>query len=167
MAGAARDVRTTGRPPPALVIYLRDHEAAAVAGNDLFARMARAQTDRTWGPTLAAVAAEVADDLTALQGLLRDRGVRRDRLAGLALRAGERIGRLKLNGRLVRRAPLSDLLEVEAGLDAVHAKACGWHALRAAYGSTLPIDVVELARRADDQLERMRAVHATVAAVVL
>lgn len=159
--------RSTGSASPALAIYLRDHEAAASAGTDLFARLSRSQADRAWGPVLVEVAAEVAADLDTLRRLLRDLGVQPGALAGLALRAGERIGRLKPNGHLVSRAPLSDLVEVEAGLDAVHAKACGWAALRAAHGSTLPVDLDELVRRAEDQLGRMRAVHATVAAVVL
>ena len=70
----------------------------------------------------------------------------------LALRAGERVGRLKPNGHLVRRAPLSDLVEVEAGLDAVHAKACGWQALRAAPGLDAAVVLDDLMRRAEDQL---------------
>jgi len=113
------------------------------------------------------VAAVVAQDVATLRGLLRDWGVRPDAVGGLALRAGERLGRLKPNGQLVRRSPLSDLVEVEAGLDAVHAKACGWQALRAAHGSDTPVDLDELERRAEDQLSRMRAIHATVAAAVL
>jgi hypothetical protein len=159
--------RPTGGASRWLAIYLRNHEAAARAGGDLFARMARSQADRPWGPGLVEVAAEVAQDVATLRGLLRDWGVRPDAVGGLALRAGERLGRLKPNGQLVRRSPLSDLVEVEAGLDAVHAKACGWQALRAAHGSDTPVDLDELARRAEDQLSRMRAIHATVAAAVL
>jgi hypothetical protein len=109
----------------------------------------------------------VAQDLHTLRGLLRSSGVHPDPWSSLALRAGERVGRLKPNGRLVRRSPLSDLVEVEAGLDAVHAKACGWQALRAAYGPDAPVDLDELSGRAEDQLSKMRAVHVTVAAAVL
>ena len=108
------------RPSHRLAIYLRNHEAAD-AGGDLFARMVRSQADRPWGPDLVAVAAEVAQDVATLHGLASDRGVRPATVSSLALRAGERVGRLKPNGRLVRRSPLADLVEVEAGLDAVHA----------------------------------------------
>jgi hypothetical protein len=159
--------RAAGRPSRWLAIYLRNHEAAASAGTDLFARMARSQADRPWGPTLADVADDVAQDLLALRRLLRSRGVRPDTVSNLALRVGERVGRLKPNGRVVRRSPLSDLVEVEAGLDAVHAKANGWRALRAAGGGDTPTELDELSRRADDQVERLLAVHATVAAAVL
>lgn len=159
--------RPVARPSQALAIYLRNHAAAADAGKDLFDRMARSQADRPWGPTLVAVATEVTQDVKTLRALLRDWGVRPDPWSSLALRAGERVGRLKPNGHLLSRAPLSDLVEVEAGLDAVHAKACGWQALLAAHGSAVPADLDELAGRAEDQLARLRVVHATVAAAVL
>ncbi|MGI3783711.1 MAG: hypothetical protein ACRYG2_23345 [Janthinobacterium lividum] len=164
---APRDDRPVARPSQALAIYLRNHEAAAAAGTDLFARMSRSQADRAWGPTVVQVADEVAEDLVTLRALLHDVGVRPDALSSLALRAGERIGRLKPNGHLVTRAPLSDLIEVEAGLDAVQAKGSGWKALQAVHGSALPVDLEELSRRAEDQVTRMRAVHAAVAAAVL
>jgi len=159
--------RAARRPSRWLAIYLRNHEAAAGAGTDFFARMARSQADRPWGPTLVGVAHDVAEDLRTLRGLMGTWGVRPDPLSSVALRVGERVGRLKPNGRVVRRSPLSDLVEVEAGLDAVHAKASGWQALRAARGDAVPVDLDELSRRADDQLERMQALHATVAAAVL
>jgi hypothetical protein len=159
--------RTSARPSRWLTIYLQNHEAAASAGTDLFARMSRSQRDRPWGPALVDVGEEVAQDLRTLRGLLRSSGVRPDTVSSLALRAGERVGRLKPNGRLVRRSPLSDLVEVEAGLDAVQAKAAGWAALKVAYRSDPPIDLDELVRRADDQIARMRSVHARVTAAVL
>ena len=107
------------------------------------------------------------EDLRTLRGLLRSLGVRPDPLSSLALRAGERVGRLKPNGRLVRRSPLSDLVEVEAGLDALHAKAAGWAALRAVPGLDAPVPLDDLERRAQGQVARMSAVHAAVAAAVL
>lgn len=155
------------RPSRWLAIYLRNHEAAASAGSALFTRMARSQADRPWGPALGDVAREVTQDLSTLRGLLRAWGLRPDALSGLTLRAGERVGRLKPNGRLVRRSPLSDLVEVEAGLDAVYAKSNGWQALRASHGADVPVDLDELTRRAEAQLASMRALHTTVAAAVL
>ena len=100
------------------------------------------------------------------ENLLRDLLiVRRSLLQRLGLQSGERLGRLKPNGGLVRRAPLSDLIEVEGMRDAVHAKAAAWQAMTAA-GLTLP-EVATLAARADDQLGRLNALHRRVAADVL
>lgn len=150
-----------------LAIYLRNHEAAAQGGVDLFGRMVGSQSSRSWGGVLTDLRGEVREDLESLRTLMRAWGVRPDPLAGLAVRVGERLGRLKPNGHLVRRSPLSDLVEVEAGLTAVRAKAAGWQALRVAPAPSAPVDLEELSRRAEDQLDRLGAVHATVAATVL
>ncbi len=161
---------TADRPPAApglLAVYLRDHAAAARAGVDLFRRAAASQAGRPWGAELSALATEVAEDCSALQELLRSLDVRPASLTTLVVRAGERVGRLKPNGSLVRRSPLSDLVEVEAGLDAVHAKAGGWQALRAAGVSSEAVDLERLAARAEDQLVRLQRIHAVVAERVL
>ncbi|HEY5788534.1 MAG TPA: hypothetical protein VIT65_27555 [Microlunatus sp.] len=74
---------------------------------------------------------------------------------------------MKPNGRILRRSPLSDLIEIEALLDAVSAKRAGWYALAAVH---LPADATHvdgLISRADDQLEGLRSIHATLAARVL
>ena len=89
-------------------------------------------------------------------------------LLGVALQVGERIGRLKPNGRVLRRSPLSDLIEVEALVDAVAAKRTGWHALAAVrLPADLDDEVAQLITRADDQLDRLASIHAAVAATVL
>jgi hypothetical protein len=157
----------SGKASRLLAIYLRNHEAAATGGVDLFGRMRQSQADRPWGTVLVDVAADVAEDLGTLRTLMHAWGVRPDPWASLAIRLGERVGRLKPNGHLVTRSPLSDLVEVEAGLDAVQAKAAGWQALRAASTPPSPVDLAELSERAEDQIARLRPVHAQVAAAVL
>jgi hypothetical protein len=151
-----------------LAIYLRNHEAAAQAGRDLFRRTAANQRDRPYAAQLAELAAEVEEDLDALHDIMRAVAVSPDLVQGLALRLGERVGRLKPNGRLLGRAPLSDLIEVEALLVAVRAKAAGWQAL-----SSVPAprwsetaDTQVLYERALDQAERLNAIHREVAARV-
>ena len=169
--GLSEGVSTTGgrggRVPRMLAIYLRNHEAAARGGTDLFRRAADAQSRRPWGWELERLAAEVAEDLHRLRTLIHGWDVRTDPWSTLAVRVGERVGRLKPNGRVVRRSPLSDLIEVEAGLDAVHAKAAGWDVLRSTTTPAPSVDLDELARRAADQVERLTTVHRTVAAATL
>jgi len=160
MTGSATESRM-------LAIYLRDHAAAARGGADLFQRMRRSQGRHPWGRELESLAAEVLEDLRSLERLMQDWDVTPDPWTTLAVRVGERVGRLKPNGRVLRRSPLSDLLEVEAGLDAVHAKAAGWEALRAAGTPPTEVDLDELARRAADQVVRLTRVHASVAAATL
>src|SRR6476661_7297512 len=118
--------------PTPLAIYLRNHEAAGRAGYALFRRASASRRRRPYGAELSELAGEVAEDLSSLQLVLRANGVQPDHVLGTALRIGERVGRLKPNGRILTRAPLSDLVEIEGLLNAVHAKGSGWQALKAA-----------------------------------
>ena len=152
-----------------LEIYLQNHEAAAQAGSDFFRRTAANQRSRAYGDELRALAAEVKEDHRRLRAIMNKVGVRPNVPFGLALRLGERIGRMKPNGRLIRRAPLSDLIEIEGLLDAVAAKRAGWQAL-ASVESTPGIDpgeIDELLTRADDQLSQLSALHARASTEVL
>jgi hypothetical protein len=148
-----------------LAIYLRNHDAAAQAGMELFRRAERNQRDRPYGPELAELRAEVEQDARALRSVLKAEGVQPDRAQSLVLQLGERVGRLKPNGSLLRRAPLSDLIEVEGMLDAVRAKAAGWQAL-----TPIPaprwrdeVDPQEYYDRAMSQAEQLSTIHRSVA----
>ena len=151
-----------------LAVYLRNHEAAARAGCDLFARVARSHQGEAYAGELNALHREVREDRKTLRGILRRAQVPPDLLMGTALQVGERISRLKPNGRIVRRSALTPLIEIEGLLDAVHAKAAGWWALDAAdLEATAASELTSLRERADSQIERLRTIHASVAAVVL
>jgi hypothetical protein len=148
-----------------LAIYLRNHDAAAQAGVELFRRAESNQRDRPYGPELAGLRAEVEQDARALRSVLKAEGVQPDRPQSLLLQLGERVGRLKPNGSLLRRAPLSDLIEVEGMLDAVRAKAAGWQALTPIPASPWrdEVDPQEYYNRAMSQAERLSAIHRSVA----
>ncbi|CAA9288603.1 MAG: hypothetical protein AVDCRST_MAG48-342 [uncultured Friedmanniella sp.] len=151
--------------PSQLSIFLRNHEAAARAGLDLVRRAARNQRRRPWGDELAALALEAEEDLTSLRRLMGRLHVTPDPVLGTALRLGERAGRFKPNGHLLRRAPLSDLVEVQAVLSALTLKGAGWRALAAAQvADGGEPDLAGLVSRADGQLARLLAVHEAVAA---
>ena len=149
-----------------LSIYLRNHEAAAQAGRDLFHRAASNHRHESYGPDLRELAGEVREDLRSLRELLDELDVRPDVLLGTALRVGERIARLKPNGHLLQRSPLMPLIEVEGLLDAVRAKGAGWQALVAAGVQSDRVDIEELLRRAVSQTERLTEIHRSVAAVL-
>jgi hypothetical protein len=130
-----------------LAIYLRDHHAAGVAGTRLARRAAQAETttsDLRW------VALEIEQDLIALEGIMRSLGVERDRTKDALARIGERLGRLKPNGRLRERSPLSDVLELETLVVGITGKQALWLSLRAC--SSVPAEDLErLAERAESQ----------------
>ena len=155
--------------PSQLSIYLRNHEAAARAGYDLVRRAATSQRKRPHGGELRVLAAEDGQDLEALRLLMAHLDVPPDRVLGVTARLGERAGRLKPNGHLVRRAPLSDLVEVEGVLNALQLKASGWRALAAAgVGDLDPTtDLDALALRAEAQIARVTPLHTQVAAGAL
>ena len=152
-----------------LEIYLQNHEAAAQAGSALFRRTAANQRSREYGDQLQALAAEVEEDHRRLRAIMSQVGVSPNVAFGLTLRLGERLGRLKPNGRLVHRAPLSDLIEIEGLLDAVSAKRAGWQALTTVESTPGmdPGEIDELLARADDQLSHLMILHTRVATEVL
>ncbi|HEV2753363.1 MAG TPA: hypothetical protein VGV36_05950 [Solirubrobacteraceae bacterium] len=93
-----------------LSIYLNDHLATASAAVDLAGR----QQGGVSAQTLARAREELAAERALLLAAMGVLGVRPDRLKQAAGRLGERVGRLKPNGGLLRRSPLSDVVEVEA-----------------------------------------------------
>lgn len=154
----------TPEPSPArmLAIYLRHHVAASRGGLDLFRRAARDQLDPETRRELGRLAAEVSEDRDHLLAVLRRLGIPRPTVSEWLVGVAETVGRLKPNGTLVRRSPLSDVMELEALSTAVEAKRLGWVTLRlvAERDSRLdPADLDVLAGRAADQqgrLERLR-----------
>lgn len=143
--------------------YLRNHWAGAAGGLDLAERVARTHHGSDVGTELADVAAQIREDREALREVMASVDASPEPVGPLLARVAERVGRLKPNGRLVGRSPVSDVLELEALRSAVTGKRCGWESLAAlaATDPRLPADrLAELQRRADDQLARITDVHA-------
>jgi hypothetical protein len=145
-----------------LGIYLNDQMAAAVAGSNLARRLAASERDSTKADVLERLACEFAEDRAALQDVMEALDVPVRHPETWAAWTAERMGRLKLNGRLVRRSPLSRVLELEAMRLGVEGKAAGWRTLRASAVSDDRVDahrldaLFERARAQIDVLERLR-----------
>jgi hypothetical protein len=161
-------MRPTADPParhahhPLLAVYLRDHLTGATAGLELFERAARARRGTPAGAELARLVHEIGEDRETYKALMATLGVHVS-LPKVALAwVGEKVTRLKSNGRLVRRSPLSDLVELEAIHLGVWGKEAGWHTLRIVAESDDRLDVARLdeliarARRQVATLERLR-----------
>lgn len=112
-----------------LGLYLSDHLTGATAGLGRIERMVKDFTDTPVHAELATVAAAIGREREILRGLLRELGIRprlhRQAVAWLA----EHAGRLKLNGRLLSRSPMTLVLESELMRAAVLAKIGGWQTL--------------------------------------
>ncbi|WP_037899439.1 hypothetical protein [Streptomyces sp. NRRL S-350] len=150
-----------------LAIYLNDHLAGSYAGAALARRIAREHRAGSDAPDLRRLAREIAEDRDELVALMRELGVRPRWHRMLLGAAAEKAGRLKLNGRLVRRSPLSDLLEVEAMRAGVQGKLALWRALRAAAGDgPLGPRLRALQARAEQQADLLDTRQAEAAQVL-
>jgi hypothetical protein len=115
----------------ALAIYLNDHLAGAIAAFEL-ARRCRGNNQRTpLGMYLSSLIEEIAADRRALEEVMGQLGARRDPLKQAAGWLAEKVGRLKLNGRLLGYSDLSRLEELEALCLGVEGKRAMWRSLQA------------------------------------
>ncbi|MGW6566336.1 hypothetical protein [Streptomyces sp. NPDC054975] len=150
-------------PDPRLLdTYLNDHLTGATTGVALTRRMARAHRGRPLGPQLETLAEEVRQDRRTLRRTMSTLGVPRRRSRAALGRVLERAGRLKLNGRLFTRSPLSDVVELEAMRLGVEGKEACWRSLRTLARTDSRLDPARLdalirrARRQARALEAMR-----------
>ncbi len=152
-----------------IAIYLNDHLAGATLGVELARRLRGSnEDDPEFGPALAEVCAEIEADRETLKAVMDQLGVGQSRLKPLAAVFGERLGRLKLNGRLWGYSPLSRLDELELLQIGVAGKRRLWRALEHTHTGELPrFDLGALAERATGQLRRLEALHLKAAALAL
>jgi len=113
-----------------LKIYLEDHYAGATAGLELARRTASANSGTPYGPDLERIAREIDQDRDSLRAVMTALGVGLDRFKVAGAWAGEKAGRLKLNGHLTSYSPASRMIEFEGLLVGVTAKRAMWVALR-------------------------------------
>lgn len=149
-----------------LGIYLNDHLAGSTAGLSLIERTAQAHQGTPAGPPLAKLAKEIAEDRTALLEFMSALEVDIARYKLVGAWVAERAGRLKLNGRLLSRSPLSSVVELEAMLLGVEGKAAGWRTLRALADSDPRLESArldQLIARAKAQSRTLEKLRATAA----
>jgi hypothetical protein len=154
----------------ALEVYLNDHLTGASAGVDLFRRVARSYSDPDVRRVVSRLADEVDKDRRALLAIMRRVGSRPSWSSTIIGRVGERLGRLKPNGSLIRRTNLTDLVELEALMLGVRGKLACWHTLaEMAVNDPIigPAEVDELTERANSQLRELESLRRGVAASVL
>lgn len=152
-----------------LPIYLNDHLAGATAGVELARRLRGSnEDDPEFGPALAEICAEVEADRETLKAVMERLGVGQSKLKPLAAVLGERLGRLKPNGRLGSYSPLSRLDELELLQIGIVGKRRLWRALEHTHGDDLQgFELGVLAERATGQLRRLKALHLKAASLAL
>ena len=165
---AAAAVKQSAQDP--LGIYLNDHLAGATAGLELARRVAGAGQMPADTATLQRLAAEIAQDRAALLDIMRALGVPVRSYKVWAAWAGEKAGRLKPNGRVRTRSPLSSLLELELLRLGVQGKEACWRTLRVQARTDPRLDVgqlEELSTRAAAQADLLEELRIRAAEHVL
>ncbi|MFD0069257.1 hypothetical protein, partial [Streptomyces sp. NPDC127574] len=150
-----------------LAIYLNDHYTGATGGLELFQRAAVARKGTEEEAVLTDLARQVEEDRDALAQFMADLGVSVDRTKVALGWVAEKAGRLKTNGHLFSRSPLSDVLEAEAMLMGVLGKAACWRTLRVRADTDQHLDAAKLdtllerAERQSTALEELRVAAAS------
>jgi hypothetical protein len=151
-----------------LGIYLRDHHAMGSAGAALARRAAAtAELPLERRAELTAVADEVAEDLATLEAIMRALGIGPSRIKDSVAILAERLGRLKANGTIVPRSPLSTVIELEGLVAGITSKRAMWRALALLAGRDERLDQAELERlieRAERQRQLVEACRIEAAA---
>ena len=107
-------------------IYLRDQLALSVAFEGLARRCRASNPDGELGELLTEIEAETKKDTLRLQDAMSLLGVTKNRFKVWGAALAVRLGRLKLNGNLVRYSDLSRLYELEVLCVAFYMKRHMW-----------------------------------------
>ena len=145
-----------------LGIYLNDHLAGATGGVELMRRLMSRNRGTEYAAELEEVAREIEEDRTELEGIMTRVGVGTSGVKIRAAWAAERVGRLKLNGRLLSYSPLSRVEELEAMRLGVEGKLALWRSLKETRGADPRLEGVDLDRliaRAERQRDTIESVR--------
>ena len=157
------------RNPELLAVYSNDHLAASVGGIELVRRMIGVHRGSGYEGPLTQLLDELREENASLETQMRALGLPVRRYKQVALWVGEKVSRAKLNGRLLSRSPLSDLVEFEFLASAVRAKRSGFETLREVAEVEDRLDAAELDRliaQAERQHEWLTQARRDVAARV-
>ena len=143
-----------------LAIYMNDHLAGSTIGVELLRRAVGEYEGTPLGTFLAGLRTEVEQDRETLKAFMAANGVEQQRVKVTAAWAAEKVGRLKFNGALLRRSPLTPFVELETLAFGIHGKELLWRALREiapdeATAASLDI-LIARAQRQHDDVERHR-----------
>ena len=136
--------------------YLNDHLAGSTTAIELVRRAIGQYEGTELGSLFATLGAEIEEDRAALRAVMAENGVGPQRVKLAAAWAAEKAGRLKFNGALLRRSPLTPLVELETLAVGIHGKLLLWRMLRA----QAPDDAT--AARLDDLIARAERQRETV-----
>ncbi|TFV65527.1 UNVERIFIED_ORG: hypothetical protein E4P37_09490 [Bacillus sp. AZ43] len=118
------------RNPELLGIYCNDHLAAATGGIELVSRMLGVHRGTPYEARLEQLLDELREERAGVRSSMAALGLPVRQYKQVGSWVGEKLSRLKLNGHVLSRSPLSDLVEFEFIATAVLAKRAGFETLR-------------------------------------
>ena len=118
-----------------LAIYLNDHYAGAVGAVELIKRGRKEHAGTELGRFLGELGPQIEADRQVLRQIMSAAGAKPHRYKWGAAWVAEKVGRLKPNGRIRERSPLSPLVELEALATGITGKEMLWRALQATPGA--------------------------------
>lgn len=113
-----------------LGIYCNDHLMASTGGVELVSRMLGEHRESPYAARLEELLAQLREERSALLTMMKALGIPVRQYKQVATWLAEKVSRLKLNGRLLSRSPLSSLIEFEFIANAVLGKRAGFETLR-------------------------------------
>jgi len=148
---------------PYLAIYMNDQLALGVVWREIARRSQKSNQATELGAALERVATAIAEDIVTFEDIMQRIGIPKNNAKPVLAMAGERFGRLKLNGHLRGYSPLSRFQELDILVMGIANKVTLWENLRdhAGLGARLPdIDFGELIERAHGQRTQLEPFHA-------
>lgn len=150
-----------------LRIYLQDHFGASTGALELVKRAHGSNRGTEFEQPLARLRDDIREDRAVLRDAMARLGVERDRMKEAASWTAEKLGRLKLNGRLRGYSPLSRVVELEGLTMLVCGKRQLWDVL-GEHGEDARLhglDFAAMAARSDAQLALIRDLHGRASAL--
>jgi hypothetical protein len=142
-------------------IYLNDHLAGATGGVELARRIRDSnREEQDFAEPLTRICREIEEDRATLEAVIDALEIARDPLKPIGAWVGEKVARLKPNGRLRGYSPLSRVLELEGLAMGITGKMGLWEALRDR-GTVGPpgVDFEQLVLRAEEQRAAVEGLH--------
>jgi len=112
-----------------LEIYLNDHLGGSTSGIELAKRIQKASEGTELGALMDRLVEEIAQDRDTLREFMDLVDADPDKLKVAGGWLTEKLGRLKLNGKLIGESPLSGMVELEALSLGLEGKRSLWVAL--------------------------------------
>ena len=164
-SSASRELRN----PELLGVYCNDHLASATGGVELVRRMIGTHRNGPYESRLHTLLSQLLEERTALRSMMAALDLEVRAYKQLASWTGEKLARLKLNGHLLSRSPLSSVVEFEFIATAVLGKRSGFETLREIADVDSRLDAAELDRliaQANQQHEWLTEARREIAAGV-